>query len=108
MGFALAFVCFYSFFNPKEQPQQDPLTQSSDYHLTVVKEQDAWLYKIYRNHALYIKQDYIPAVNGRQRFQSKSDAEQIGTLVLNKLNNNELPLVTKEELLAHHIVYKVN
>lgn len=88
-------------------PQSSKETKSEiTYSVEVVKEDGNWLYKIYRDDLLYIKQEYVPAVHGKQRFASKNDANQVVQLVLNKLQKQQLPLITKEELITCKIAFQ--
>ncbi|WP_158977793.1 DUF4907 domain-containing protein [Cellulophaga sp. L1A9] len=55
-------------------------------------------YQIQVKDKIIIKQDYIPAVQGTVPFSSKNDAQLVSSLVINKLLNNESPVVTLYEL----------
>jgi len=57
-----------------------------------------WGYEIYVDKKLYIKQEFIPAINGVHAFKTKEDAMATGKLVLNKLTHGKKPFVTVEEL----------
>jgi len=57
-----------------------------------------WGYEIYVDKKLYIKQEFIPAIDGVHAFKSKEDAMNTGKLVLNKLTHGKKPSVTIEEL----------
>jgi hypothetical protein len=59
---------------------------------------NGWGYEIYVDKKLYIKQEYIPAINGTHAFKTKEDAMATGKLVLNKLTHGKKPFVTIEEL----------
>jgi len=76
------------------------------YSIKVEKEEGNWLYKVYRDGDLYIKQSYVPAVHGKQRFASQKDAEQVAQLAVTKLQNQQLPLITKEELITYKIAFQ--
>jgi membrane carboxypeptidase/penicillin-binding protein PbpC len=89
----------------KTQSPKEKRTEIT-YSIEVVKENGNWLYKVYRDDLLYIKQEYVPAVYGKQRFASKNDANQVAQLVLNKLGKQELPLITKEELITCKITFQ--
>lgn len=65
-----------------------------------------WYYNIYRAGVLYIQQDYVPAAPRKQRFASRQDAEQVAQLVVAKLQNQQLPIITKKELISHNIAFK--
>jgi len=76
------------------------------YSFEVVKEEGNWLYEVYKDDILYIRQEYLPAVYGRQRFTSQKDAKQVAQLVVKKLQQQQLPLITKEELIANKITFQ--
>ena len=59
-----------------------------------------WGYEIYVDKKLYIKQDYIPAINGIHAFKSREDAMKTGKLVLNKLTHGKKPIISVDELNA--------
>jgi hypothetical protein len=71
---------------------------SPRYDLRVVKHEQGWGYEIRRNNHPYIYQQYIPAIEGRNAFADKRSAKRTGRLVLSKLQHNQLPSVTREEL----------
>jgi hypothetical protein len=73
-------------------------TPTVHYDLRVVKHEQGWGYEIRRNSHLFIYQEYIPAIESRKAFVDKRSARRIGRLVLKKLQHNQLPTVTKEEL----------
>ncbi len=45
-----------------------------------------------------IYQPFIPAIGGKRPFSSKSDALRVGEKICNKLNQGEMPVMTKEEI----------
>lgn len=59
-----------------------------------------WGYDVHRNGRLFIHQEYMPAVDGRQGFPTKRQAEQAAQLVLSKMRSSTLPMVTREEIEA--------
>ncbi len=85
---------------------QSSKDNKTTYSIEVIKEDGNWLYEVYRDDLLYIKQEYVPAVYGKQRFASKNDANQVAQLVLNKLQKQQLPLITKEELITYKIAFQ--
>ncbi|MEM9678726.1 MAG: DUF4907 domain-containing protein [Bacteroidota bacterium] len=80
-------------------------TSEQDYALKVSKPDCCWIYEITKGRQLLIKQEFIPAVKGRQAFKTKTDAEAIGQLVLQKLNNKSIPSITIEEIRAENIIF---
>ncbi|NHF59582.1 DUF4907 domain-containing protein [Flavobacteriaceae bacterium TP-CH-4] len=67
---------------------------------------DRWGYQIHFDSKLLIQQDYIPAVNGKQYFTCREDAEKAGQLVVDKIRLNERPSISIEELRVHGITFK--
>jgi hypothetical protein len=57
-----------------------------------------WGYDITANDTSLIHQDLIPGIEGRKGFNSKAEAEKVGTLVIEKIKNKKLPTVTLQEL----------
>jgi len=63
-----------------------------------VKTPYGWGYNIMANGKVYIHQDYIPAVGGKQGFKSQNDALLVGNRVIRKISHNELPAITEKDL----------
>jgi hypothetical protein len=57
-----------------------------------------WGYEILVNRKTYIHQEFIPALEGNQPFQSKKDALKVGRAVLQKVKNRQSPTLTAEEV----------
>jgi hypothetical protein len=57
-----------------------------------------WGYNIMAGEKVHIKQEYMPAVPGKQGFKSAADAMMVGNLVVKKITANQLPTVTIREL----------
>ncbi len=66
--------------------------------VSTIKTENGWGYTITQNDKIIIKQTIIPAVENNSSFKSKRDAMKVGELVLQKLNNNLSPTVTKNDL----------
>ncbi len=73
------------------------------YSLILIEENDNWIYEISRDDQLLIRQEYIPVIEGKIPFKTKRDAKIIGTLVLNKLNENTNPTITIDEIISNNI-----
>ena len=58
------------------------------------------------NDSLFIRQEYIPSVNGKQSFKTKKDAEKIGNLVVSKLSKNVFPVISKDDLNDNNINFE--
>jgi hypothetical protein len=58
-----------------------------------------WGYEILANGTPYIRQLFIPAVEGRHVFKTKEDALKVGSKVIEKMKQGEqLPSLSVEEL----------
>lgn len=61
--------------------------------------EEGYGYEIKVNGKLFIRQDIIPAIQGKNYFKSKKDALKIANLMKKKMERGEvLPNVTKEEI----------
>ncbi len=68
------------------------------YHLEILQLEHGWGYSITRNGKPFIFQEYVPAVEGNLRFPDRKSARKTGQLVIKKLRNNQLPVISKREL----------
>ncbi len=78
---------------------------NSDINLIVFKTDNGWGYKINLKNKLYIYQPIIPAIEGNRPFHSKNDAFKTGKIVVKKIRNNQIPTVTKSELIKAGISF---
>lgn len=78
-------------------------TKETPYSLKVVNKENYWIYEVYKEDNLFIRQEYIPAANGKQNFKTKEDAEKIGKMVMTKLSKNMLPGISMVELTNNNI-----
>lgn len=74
--------------------------------LKTVAVEGGWSYQILIEDKVYIDQEYIPCISGRQRFQSKEDALKTGRLVLTKLRDGKMPTLTIQEIDSLGINYQ--
>lgn len=63
-----------------------------------------WGYEIYVDNKLYIRQDCIPVISGRQPFKSKQAAMDAGKIVFNKISSGRRPTLTAEDLKSIHVI----
>ena len=63
-----------------------------------------WGYNILTDGKIYIHQEFVPALPGKQSFKSKDEALKVGHKVLSKISANQLPTITVEELKQMGIV----
>jgi hypothetical protein len=66
---------------------------------------NTWCYDIYKNNKLFIHQTSIPGLPGNAGFKSKSDAEKVAQLAIEKIKKGEsLPTITNEELRKLNVI----
>ncbi|MBQ4819427.1 DUF4907 domain-containing protein [Aquimarina sp. MMG016] len=71
-----------------------------------LSDQNGWYYEIYNGNQLLIKQYNIPGVSGNQYFRTRTDAEKIGKLVVQKLEQKTMPAITRIELQSRNIYFE--
>jgi hypothetical protein len=59
---------------------------------------NGWGYEIYVDNKIYIKQNYIPAINGIHQFANKEHALTTANLVLAKMKEGKKPFLTIDDL----------
>lgn len=83
-------------------PENATTTPSGDQKVfvqyTTYKTEIGWGYDILVNKKIYIHQDYIPAVQGKQGFESETQAATVAEAILDKLKNGKKPFITLAEL----------
>jgi len=84
---------------------QSKINPTDEYCLNVVKVDTSWIYEISIKDKVFIRQEFIPVVKGKQVFQSKQDAETIGEIVLKKLIKKQIPTVTISDLKSNRIIF---
>lgn len=62
-----------------------------------------WGYKIILDGQPFIYQNIIPGVPGKHVFKTRESAVKVGQRVAEKIVHNEMPSISREELLAMHI-----
>ncbi len=99
-------IIFLGFFMV-ENDATDVKKNDAIYELVSAKEDSGgWSYKIFYRRQLLIKQEYIPAVRGKQLFSSKKDAEKVGKLVIDKLKSNRSPTITIVDLQNYRVKFE--
>jgi hypothetical protein len=71
----------------------------SDLNINVFKINNGWGYKINIKNKTIIYQPCIPVITGNEAFHSKSDALKAGEIVLYKITQGQLPVLTRQELI---------
>jgi hypothetical protein len=59
---------------------------------------NAWGYEILINGKTYIHQEFIPALEGEKRFNTREDALKVGQSVLKKIRKKQSPALSREEV----------
>ena len=90
---ALLFCSAVIFFVTRTHPPDRVFLQA-----VPVKTPYGWGYNIMADDKIYIRQDYMPAVPGKQGFKSSADALLVGNRVIQKISRNELPAITEKDL----------
>ena len=65
-----------------------------------------WGYEILVDHKIFIHQEYIPSVAGKNAFLTKEDAMKTAGLVIEKLVKGEQPAITKNDLTALKVSFR--
>lgn len=64
-----------------------------------IKVNSGWGYTISNNDKIIIKQTIVPVVSQYKSFQTENEALSVGELVMNKLESNLAPTITKKDLI---------
>lgn len=64
----------------------------------VFKVNDGYGYRVIYNDKILIQQEYIPVISGKLPFDSYEDANNIATVVVNRITSGEDPKVEKKDL----------
>ncbi len=73
------------------------------FEMKTIQTSAGWGYEIYANDSLYIRQENIPAIEGKKSFETKEEASTIGNLALEKLKKGNIPQITTRDLDSCHI-----
>jgi hypothetical protein len=68
------------------------------------KTKDGWAYSIFLGKKEFIRQLYIPCIQGQIPFETDAQALKAGTLVLNKLKDHQIPSLNLKELEENHLL----
>jgi hypothetical protein len=71
----------------------------------VIRVENGWGYELFDGEKIIIHQDVIPVIEGNSPFLSRKDARKTGKLVLQKLNDGKIPIITGQDLDSLRIVY---
>ncbi len=90
--FAISVVIFLITTFKKTKNQQQV------FELKTIKVSTGFGYEINKNNNSFIKQTVIPAVEGDKVFATEAEAEKTGKLVIYKLEHDQMPSISINEL----------
>ena len=67
-------------------------------HTEVLQVNEGYGYKILYDDKVLVKQDFIPAIQGKKSFESEKEAMLVGNMVLRKIEKGEDPYISISEL----------
>lgn len=73
--------------------------KNETFKIEAFKTTSGWGYSIATKNKIIIKQAIIPVINDNKSFSTEADALKVADLVVKKLNQNQSPTVTKNELI---------
>ncbi|MGQ7946361.1 DUF4907 domain-containing protein [Flavobacterium sp. WC2509] len=73
--------------------------KEQDLKIQSIKVTDGWGYQITNNDKIIIKQTIIPVIRNSKSFKTEKEALAVGQLVVKKLNANNSPTITKNDLI---------
>ncbi|MFB3389913.1 DUF4907 domain-containing protein [Flavobacterium sp. LAR06] len=74
-------------------------TRKESFKIETFKTKTGWGYSIANNDRILIRQSIIPVINETKSFYTEKDALKVGSLVVDKLNKDLSPTVTKNDLI---------
>jgi hypothetical protein len=84
--------------------KQETLNNGPEYEVKTFRVDKGWAYSIFINDKEYVRQLFIPAIEGKIPFDSESQAKKTGWYVVSKLKDNASPSLSKEELVTLNIL----
>jgi hypothetical protein len=100
-GTVIALALLFSCNNASSEQKAG---DSSTARVQTFKTKDGWAYSIFLGKKEFIRQLYIPCIQGQIPFETDAQAQKAGTLVLNKLKNHEVPSLNLKELEENHLL----
>ncbi len=67
-------------------------------HAVPVQTVYGWGYNIMAGERLYIKQEFIPSVPGKNGFKSSQDALKVANLIIYRISKNQQATITNRDL----------
>ena len=77
----------------KDKPKRDeiPEKNTSVYEVRTVENASGWGYEVWKDGAMVIKQEHIPAVQGIRAFSSQEQAQKAAEIIKAKLDQGIFP-----------------
>ena len=77
----------------KDKPKEDeiPEKNTSVYQVRTVENASGWGYEVWKDGAMVIKQEHIPAVQGIRAFSSQEQAQKAAEIIKAKLDQGIFP-----------------
>lgn len=97
-------LCFYTYSSIYENKKAKQEKSESSVELKNIKSkvfqtENGWGYDIRINNKIFIKQNYIPSINGDKAFKNALDAQKTANYVIKKLiAGQKLPSLSYHEL----------
>ncbi len=67
-------------------------------HAVAIQTTNGWGYTILAGEKIYIRQEYMPGIPGKQGFKTADDALMVGNLVIKRISSNQMPMITRKDL----------
>jgi len=67
-------------------------------HAVAIQTPNGWGYTILTDEKIYIRQEYMPGIPGKQGFKTADDALMVGNLVVKRISSNQMPMITERDL----------
>jgi hypothetical protein len=80
------------------------LNSGPEYEVKTFRADEGWAYSIFINDKEYVRQLFIPAIEGKVPFNSENQAKKTGWYVVSKLKDNASPSLSREELATLNIL----
>ena len=99
-AFVLVAIVIFIFVRNRNKQSDQVYVEAKSVHGPL-----GWGYNILTDGKIYIHQEFIPAVPGKQGFKTEEDALKVGRKVISKISQQELPSITVADLKEMGIVY---
>jgi hypothetical protein len=102
IGITALLICFaVIFFNRQKNHERKIFV-----HAVPVQTAYGWGYNIMAGEKIFIKQEFMPAIPGKQGFKSADDAQLVGNLVVKRISSNQVFTITPRDLDSLGVIKK--